>query len=202
MNKKIIYFILMVSCFLIGCQKANKKISKLEPIPSSVKIEWTAYKTTEKIPVKGEFGKISLDNLGNGSTIDSIMNKANFRIDAFNLKTGDVGRDNKIKETFFGLMNEPGIISGQFIVNNGNWFVQLKMNGITIKQIPAKVNYENQFMTLNTKIELIDFKALKALETLNEVCYDLHKGKDGVSKTWETVDVIATMKFKNISQNE
>lgn len=33
------------------------------------------------------------------------------------------------------------------------------------------------------------WNALEALAALNKVCFELHKGPDGVSKTWEEVAI-------------
>ena len=32
-----------------------------------------------------------------------------------------------------------------------------------------------------------DWKATKAIATLNKACFELHKGADGISKTWNEV---------------
>ena len=34
-----------------------------------------------------------------------------------------------------------------------------------------------------------DFNGSKAMESLNKVCFDLHKGPDGISKTWSEVEI-------------
>ena len=47
-------------------------------------------------------------------------------------------------------------------------------------------------------MQLKDWNALGALESLNKVCFDLHKGADGVSKTWEDVAIeVSTFLRKN-----
>lgn len=195
-TRNIFTLLISVGLLLAGCSNKKEKGSILSPIQNTVKVEWTAYKTTDKIPVKGDFKVVVLENIGTGSTIDSILNQAEFSIDAFGFSTGDPSRDEKIKNSFFGLMTEPGSISGKFLIKDNQWYVKLKMNGITIEKLPASITYKNNILTLSTSIDLRDFKALNALETLNKICYDLHKGADGISKTWEVVDVLATIEFE------
>ena len=38
-------------------------------------------------------------------------------------------------------------------------------------------------------MDLKNWNAIDALNALNKVCFDLHKGADGVSKTWEDVAI-------------
>lgn len=198
MNTKISYaLVLLTGLFLTGCANEEKEKSPLEPLIATANVEWTAYKTTDKLPVKGKFETLRLDNFGSGSTVDSVMNKVLFKVEAFSLITGDTDRDDKIRKSFFGLMDEPGVILGQLIVENGKWFVQLKMNGIGVERLPATVTYENNVLILSATIRLADFKALKALEALHNACYELHMGGDGVSKIWDVVDIVATMEFKD-----
>ena len=40
-------------------------------------------------------------------------------------------------------------------------------------------------------IDLVEsLGALKAFESISNKCYDLHKGPDGISKTWKEVEVL------------
>lgn len=204
MNTMISYAVVLLGgLFLTGCASDEKEKSPLEPIIATANVEWTAYKTTDKLPVKGKFETLRLDNFGSGSTVDSVMNKVLFKVEAFSLITGDTERDEKIRKSFFGLMDEPGVILGQLNTEDGEWFIRLKMNGVGVEKLPATVTYENDVLTLSTSIQLADFKALKVLEALQNACYELHMGGDGVSKTWEVVDIVATMEFKdNTARND
>ncbi len=45
------------------------------------------------------------------------------------------------------------------------------------------------------------FDALKAYNAISNKCYDLHKGADGISKTWKQVDVHIKTLVINTSYN-
>ncbi|SDD89089.1 YceI-like domain-containing protein [Riemerella columbipharyngis] len=209
MTKKISYAVLMAGMLLISCGKKNQEDNnaaapvaqgdqKLKPIADSLKVDWTAYKTTDKVPVKGHFTSIKLEKVSEGNSIEDIMNSAEFSINSMELATGNDGRDEKLKKSFFGLMDEPGVIKGKLNFNDNQWTVSLTMNGVTVDNVPAQVEIKDQKFTLNTTIKLEDFKAIKVLNALNEICHDLHKGPDGISKTWDVVDVSATEVFEGV----
>ena len=94
------------------------------------------------------------------------------------------------------MMNEAGKISGKFIFENHQWTIKLRMNGVSVNNIPAEIQFKDNLLSVKSSIDLKDFKALKALEVLNSVCFDLHKGVDGISKVWENVDIYASVKLK------
>lgn len=47
-------------------------------------------------------------------------------------------------------------------------------------------------------MDLKNWKAQAAINTLNVVCFDLHKGEDGISKTWSEVkiEISAVLKYE------
>jgi hypothetical protein len=45
---------------------------------------------------------------------------------------------------------------------------------------------------------LEDFGAIKAYQSIQNKCYDLHKGADGISKTWDDVDVIINVPISKV----
>lgn len=189
--------LVMAALFLTACsEKKTQEQAFMTPVPDSVTVEWTAYKTTDKLPVKGTFTTVNLDSYAEGSTVAAVLDGAEFSINAMEIATGDESRDTKIKDSFFGLMNEPGVIKGEFVQSGDDWFVKLKMNGVTVEKLPAKVEITDNTAQIAASIQLVDFKALEVLEALNKACYDLHIGGDGISKTWEVVDIEASVSFE------
>jgi hypothetical protein len=69
------------------------------------------------------------------------------------------------------------------------------MNDVT-KQIVTEYTYENKLFSLASTLNLVEFGGEKAVAAINQACYELHKGKDGVSKTWELVDIKGSVLFK------
>ena len=191
-----LFTLLFASC--AGEDKGNYG-QGLEVVPNSAKVEWTAYKTTDKIPVKGYFPYIALRGLRDGNTPEEVLAKAEFIISTESLSTGDPSRDAKIINSFFGLMKDSGSLTGRFIPAKDKPRLRVKMNGFSV-DVPAETNFENDLFRLTVRIRLSDFGALEMLAELNRTCLELHKGADGISKTWEEVDVTGTVLFRNKAQ--
>ena len=169
----------------------------IELVENSINVEWTAYKTTEKLPVKGVFNEVKLETqLNKGESPEEILNDATVSIDINNLTTGNADRDVKIKTLFFGLMKDSGNIKGKLTYSDEKWKLNVTMNETTVN-VPVVVNFEENTFHLKSTIQLAEFNALEMLASLNKACYDLHKGADGISKTWEEVDVEGTISFKS-----
>lgn len=71
----------------------------------------------------------------------------------------------------------------------------LTMNDVT-KQIVTEYTYENKVFTLTSTLNLVEFGGEKAVAAINEACLELHKGKDGISKTWNLVDIKGSVLFE------
>jgi hypothetical protein len=77
--------------------------------------------------------------------------------------------------------------------NDGNGAVDLTMNGLT-KSFPYSYEVNGETIDLNATIELDNWQAQAAIAALNEVCFDMHKGADGISKTWTDVAINVQIK--------
>ncbi|RSK39272.1 YceI family protein [Mangrovimonas spongiae] len=201
--KKISYFLIVLTLSLLSC-KDNKKETKTETgtetttevtttekfvvKPEATSVKWTAYKTTEKTPVGGEFTVLKFDEKS-GNSPEEALNNLTFSIPVSSLFTNDDVRDGKLKESFFGAMLDTELISGTITSSNGNYVASITMNGVT-ENLPLDINItDERRVTLTGTMDLKTWNALDALESLNKVCFDLHKGPDGVSKTWEDVAI-------------
>jgi hypothetical protein len=70
-----------------------------------------------------------------------------------------------------------------------SFVLALNLNGQT-KDVTMHYDVKNdQDYTATGSIDLMDFKAGEAVSSLNKKCFDLHKGADGVSKTWSEVAI-------------
>lgn len=161
--------------------------------PENTELQFTAYKTTEKKPVKGVFK--TLDFEGKTATdLEDLLDSLSFSIPVSSLFTNDATgtRDPKILEFFFGVMSNTEMLSGTIYAVNGEYKVEVTMNDAT-STVPLMVNVsEDNVLTATTSLDLNNWNALEALASLNKVCFELHKGSDGVSKTWEDVAVEIT----------
>ena len=157
--------------------------------PEATSVKWTAFKTTDKVAVGGEFATLNFESRS-GATPEEALNNLKFSIPVSSLFTKDDTRDAKLKASFFGAMLDPDLIKGIITYENGNYVAAITMNGVTA-DLPLDYSItDERRVTMKATMDLKNWNALGALETLNKVCLDLHKGADGVSKTWEDVEIV------------
>lgn len=172
----------------------NKVIAKKSTAAFSLEnaknqIDFIAYKTTEKVPVGGQFKKVDIISGGEGSTIKEAINNTEFSIPVSSLFTKNSSRDYKIKKFFFGIMDNTKLLSGKLVIENDSiGYANIKMNGVTEK-VPFLYNIESNTFSLKATMDVTKWNAIDALNSLNLVCKDLHRGADGVSKTWSEVSL-------------
>ena len=177
---------------IVKKEKKNVAFSLKE---ANNKINFTAYKTTEKIPVGGQFNKVEITNGGEGNTIKEAINNTDFSIPVSSIFTKDSSRDYKIKKFFFGIMDNTKLLSGKLMIqDNVNGVAEIKMNGVTAK-LPFTYTIVDKTFSMEATMDVNNWNALEALASLNKVCYELHKGTDGVSKTWNDVAIKITSTF-------
>ena len=207
MNKiRIISFLILAIAFNFSACKsdAKKETSKTEAKKSTAtfvvakaknEINFTAYKTTEKVPVGGQFKKVNILSGGEGNSVKEAINNTEFSIPVSSLFTKDSSRDFKIKKFFFGIMDNTKLLSGKLMINDdANGTAKITMNGET-KEVPFTYTIVDKTFNMKAVIDVNDWKASAALASLNTQCLDLHKGADGVSKTWSEVALNITSTY-------
>ena len=203
--KKIYLLILIIltGTVVVSCKKNVKDEMPLTAkmytvMADSTIISWTAYKTTAKVPVKGQFSALIVENVKKDSTVLGALNGLKFQIPVRSLITNDTIRDGKLKKFFFGAMKNTSVIKGTIHMNNENTStVELTMNGIT-RELPIAYMITDNRVTIVGNMDLDNWQGKAALEALNVVCKDLHTGDDGITKTWSDVkiEVIAVLKHE------
>jgi hypothetical protein len=201
----ILTLILGVSFQFTSCKDEKKKEIEVEKevkvYPFSLKtaknsIDWVAYKTTDKLPVKGKFKKVTITKNGEGNTAKEAINGAEFSIPVSSLFTADSSRDFKLKKFFFGVMDNTKLLSGTLnISDEANGTASITMNGVTA-DLPFTYALEGKEFQLTATMSLDNWSAQKAVESLNVACKELHKAKDGISKTWNEVAINITTVFQ------
>ena len=166
--------------------------ANLKIINDSTILGWTAYKTTDKIAVKGIFQEYKIENIGDGENVKDILDGTSVIISPSSVFSKDTSRDIKLKYFFFDKML--GDIKATLNFDQDSAFLTVSMNGID-KKFPVLYTVADTVFTLESNIQLADFDALNALSSLHEVCKDKHTGPDGVSKTWEDVGINARVVF-------
>jgi len=199
MRKISILLLAITLSVFVSCKEEKKETTTTEDVkttkqfvvkPEATSVKWTAYKTTDKVGVNGEFTTVKFDNKS-GATPEEALNNLSFSIPVSSLFTNDATntRDAKIKNSFFGSMMDTDLISGTLKYKDSKYVASLTMNGVT-HDLPLEVGIEDERrVTLKGTMDLNNWNAIEALNALNKVCFDLHKGADGVSKTWEDVAI-------------
>ena len=196
MKKNVLNILILITLTaIISCKDTKKKeIKKTEEKGYSVEqktttINWIAYKTNDKIPVKGQFTKLNIEDQSKSKTALEALNNLKFSIPVSSLFTNDTIRDSKLKKFFFGALKNTSLISGTIHINNEtSGTVDIVMNGIT-QALPITFIISDQMVTLEGVMDLDNWQAQTAIESLNEVCKELHTGSDGISKTWSEVKI-------------
>lgn len=201
--KKLAVLLLVVTAFnLASCksEKAKENAPKLEKkqekkqstFPYSLQsasseIKFVAYKTTDKVPVGGQFKKVVITANGDGNSVKEAINNAEFSIPVSSIFTNNTSRDYKIQKFFFGVMDNTKLLSGKFNIKDDTaGTVSITMNGVTDK-VPFTYTIAGNVFSMKATMDVKKWNAVKALNSLNTVCKELHKGADGVSKTWNEV---------------
>lgn len=203
--------ITIVTVLSLQLTSCKKEVKKETPAPAKVEekatakfslnnaensINFTAYKTTEKIPVKGVFTKVELTNDCKGNTVKDAINGAEFKIPVNSIETKDTSRNFKIQKFFFQVMENTMSLTGKLILNDDkNGVAEFTMNGVTEK-LPFEYSINGKVFSMKTTMDIDKWNAQKALSSLNTACKDLHKGADGKSKTWNDVAIEVTSTFK------
>lgn len=195
----------MILITAISCKDSKKSTEEKTPetptmsatysvVNDSTKVSFTAYKTTEKLPVHGTFKEITLTNTGQGKTAFEALNGTKFSIPVSSLFTNDATgtRDPKILKFFFGIMKNTELISGEFKVSGENTCsIDVTLNGKTAN-IPLKyTSNSDTSLSFDGVMNLENWDGLAAVSSINNACKVMHTGKDGISKTWSEVAVHA-----------
>ena len=160
-------------------------------VNDSIKVSFTAYKTTEKLPVSGIFKTVNITKSNTATTALEAMNGTEFSIPVSSLFTNDLTRtrDPKLLMFFFAVLKNTELISGTFKVKGERCSLDVTLNGETAKiPLETKMLTENKY-TFTGVMNLKKWNAAEAITSINKACEVLHTGADGVSKTWSEVAV-------------
>lgn len=155
----------------------------------SVTLQWTAYKTTERIGVSGSFDSVAINSEKTTGTIKELLTNTKVKIRTASVNSKNEIRDPKTVAFFFGKFSVPNeILATVDSANAEKAFMSITMNGVT-KPVEANYTIKNNVLEMTTVLHTPDWNAEAGLTALNNECEDLHKGEDGVSKLWPEVSV-------------
>jgi hypothetical protein len=164
--------------------------------PASVQVVWTAFKTTQKLAVNGQFTsvKVTAPRTGSGS-LPRLLNalKAEIKLEgAGSLSTGNPGRDQTLFDHFFKYLKGPVQIQGRIknakgSEEGGALTLLLTLNGKT-KEVPMNwTRTAEGGLLVKGTLDVLDLGLKTGFDDLHKTCETLHTGPDGVSKTWSEV---------------
>lgn len=157
---------------------------------STTEVGFTAYKFTNKAGVSGTFNEVNLSGDLSGATALDVLIGAKFSIPTSSVNTKDEGRDAKIANFFFGTI-KTDLLSGEVESiddENNTLTLSITMNGVS-HNVTGEYTLDGNNFSFIADINVEDWSAENGIEALNNECYDLHKGEDGVSKLWPDVTI-------------
>ena len=207
---KLFFLTTALFVFILGCDnetsnkskdsKSNKIDCNYSLIQDSSSVNWTAFKTNERVGVKGHFDVFKVWLPKEVKLPSEALLDASFDIETKSVNTGNMERDPKLVKFFFETLQDGHIIKGVIKSvdgneNNGNGLIELMFNDM-IKDIPYTYQVKGNTIYLKTGINLEDWNGSSAVKSLNTECYDLHTGADGVSKLWPDIEIEVIAQLK------
>ena len=194
--KKLLFLSLILTVFLTvtSCKKEKQNTTDNDVVVKNYIIDtqnsvinWTAYKTTEKIPVKGVFKTVDIKKSKPAANPIEVLQDLEFEVPVSGIFSKDSIRDYKLITYFFGVMDNTLNLSGKInIQENGKGDISLTMNELT-KELPFTYEVKGEIIEMKASMDLDNWQAQAAIAALNEVCNEKHKAADGISKTWNEV---------------
>lgn len=156
---------------------------------ASTEFSWTAFKTTAKKPVGGTFNEMKISGIEKSDDPKKLIESLSFDMVTSSVETKDETRNKKIAEFFFGTNNTSNITGKvKSLGDDGKATLTINMNAMDVDVIGDYTLEDGKF-TFKSTIDVAAWNSLPGLELLNEKCNDLHSGEDGVSKTWQEVEL-------------
>lgn len=161
---------------------------------AAVTVGWKAFKFTERTGVAGGFSAVSILDAKPAPEAQAALNGLRFEIATAAVDSKNPDRDKKIAEQLFGTMKDTAVLTGSLAVTGPDaGTLTVTMNGVS-HPVPVKLAAgPGDSLQLSGALDLTTWGAGPAVDALNKVCEDLHKGADGVSKLWPDVEISATV---------
>jgi len=177
--------------------------------PTSVKVNWTAFKTTEKVAVQGTVVDVKVESPKKSKSLKALLQKTVGSGNFDTVKKSDSGnpaRDQTVFDKFFSLLANHAQFKGGFTSVKGDDVSGTTTLKLSVNQkktdVPMtyKIGADGAFEAIGS-FDMMNVGMQKAHESIHTACEVLHKGKDGVSKTWTEVGLkIAGMIKKECSE--
>ena len=140
-------------------------------------MHWTAFKTTARVPVSGQFNQVNVSTEGKSTKVVEVLRTIKFNIPTSSTNSANPERDAKIVNSFFGSMDLTDLIIGHVKNAEGDnksgfCVFYLSLNNVE-REVKFTYTIEDALIQLNGKIDLFAFQGESAIGALNAVCEDL-----------------------------
>lgn len=195
------FSLLLILCAFASSHSFAAESCQYSITPDSVKVNWSAFKTTAKVEVKGSFPSVKVEGAGKAKkSLKKLLEGVSAKIkiaDQTGISTGNPARDQTLFEHFFSLFAVKKPISGgiQDLKGDdakGTFNLKLSMNGKTIQAPFTYARSEDGKLTAKGGIDVLGFGLDEPFQELHHTCEALHKGPDGVSRTWSEAEIYLT----------
>ena len=160
-------------------------------------LEWTAFKFTEKTPVKGTFNEIKIEGMESSDDPKKLIESLTFTIETSSVETQNEERNGKIVKLFFGTIATPQITGKvKSLGEDGKATIEIKMNNLS-QDVQGSYTLIDGKFAFNATIDVMKWNGGNGIKELNTACKDLHTGADGVSKLWSEVDLSFTTELSS-----
>ena len=187
---------------LIGMSNAEAKECTYSLDAKDVKMQWTAFKTTKKLGVKGTFTKVKVNGATSAGSLGELAKGLSMELDGASVESGNAGRNVTIKQFFFEKFAPAFEIKASIAKlegddTKGTIHIALSLNGVS-KTVPFAYTVQAGVLEAKATMTMSDFALKSAFDSLHNACGTLHTGKDNVAKTWEDVDLLVSSKFSKV----
>ena len=163
-------------------------------------LKFTAYKFLGKTGVGGTFNEINVKGGDENESAIAVLESLSFEIPVSSIATKNEGRDEKIKESFFGQINTSSLTGKVVDLDESTMKATLliTMNEVS-NEVKGDYTLEEGAFTFDTEINVNDWQANEGIVRLNEVCKDLHTDHangDTESKLWPDVTLSFVTQLK------
>lgn len=170
-------------------QEIKKEVKSLVYNNANTQVVWTAFKTTDKVGVTGQFTEFEVEGTKESTVAYEVIEGASILINTESVATNNAVRDGRIVNNFFKIFsNSEQIIAKVKSLNDKVGVLEITLNENTM-EVPVNVITKDKEISLEGKIDLNIFDGQAAVDSLNTVCLEVHKGADGVTKLWPDVEI-------------
>ena len=190
---------LSLLCFVALLPQGQAKTCTYGITQDDVKVEWTAFKTNDKVAVKGTFNKMTLNGATSAQSLAALAQGLSIDIDGGSIESGNPGRNVTVKQFLFEKFVPASAMQAKVVKlsgdeKSGSIDIALSLNGVS-KTLPFAYTVKDNVLEAKASMQMFDFGLKAAFDSIHQTCKSQHIGKDGVAKTWDVVELMVSGKF-------